>query len=236
MKDRVNGSQTPMAHFQDVTWLSSKVCDKGWEILFDNKFNVSHPCDVTTKKATAILDCVKVSWVWSCHSDWCASLIWWPKQKQILFEHYFEKLILPPSSSLAESCWVTSVCDSAGAVPACESRLWLHGESAMLQMTCLSIHVPLPCCVIYRGFVVCYHLIELVSPRCSSVSVFLRALMIYRLLSSLAPVSPFHTNGMCTWMRERKQRFWTFIALSFCLCLFHAHMHIHPSLKETQWT
>lgn len=55
-----------MAHFQGVTWLSSNMCDKGREILFENKSGLSHLCDVTTKKATAVLGYIKLSFVWSC--------------------------------------------------------------------------------------------------------------------------------------------------------------------------
>lgn len=55
-----------MAHFQGVTWLSSNMCDKDREILFENKSGLSHLCDVTMKKATAVLGYIKLSFVWSC--------------------------------------------------------------------------------------------------------------------------------------------------------------------------
>lgn len=76
MKDTVFMSKTPTAHFQHVTWLNSNVYDKGQEILFDDKSSVSHGCDVTTKKATTILDCIKLNLVLVLRlTDSCASLI-----------------------------------------------------------------------------------------------------------------------------------------------------------------
>lgn len=156
-----------------------------------------------------------VSWL----TDWCASLIWWPKQKQIVFEHHFEKLVVLPPPNLAESYWETSVCDSVKG----STCLWItfvaagRVRSSQVQVICLSIHVPLPSCINCRDVVVYDCLIELVLLHSSSFLVFLRRFlmvsMICRPLSSLTPISPFHTSGTCVRMRKRKQCFWAFISV-----------------------
>lgn len=76
------------------------------------------------------------------------------------------------------------------------------------QVTCLSIHVPLPRCINFRDIVLHDYLIDPVLLHSSSYLVFLRrflmVLMIYRLLPSLTCIFPFHTSGMCVRMRKRK--------------------------------
>lgn len=88
-------------------------------------------------------------------------------------------------------------------------------------MICLSIHVPLPCCISYRDIVVCDYLIDLFLLHSFSFLVLLRkflmVLMICRLLSSLTHISSFHASGTCVWMRKRKQCFWAFISVFLSL-------------------
>lgn len=96
-------------------------------------------------------------------------------------------------------------------------------RSTQVQVICLSIHVPLPCYINYRGILVYDYLKELVFLHSSSFLVFLRRFLlvsvIYRLLSSLTPISSFHTSWTWVWMRKRKQCFWAFTSVSLPLPL-----------------
>lgn len=101
-----------MAHFQGVTWLGSNMCDKSREILLKNKSSLSHLCDVTMKKATAVLGYMKLSLVWSCDLLIDVQVLSNDLNRNILFEHHCEKLVVLPPSNLAESYGETSVCAS----------------------------------------------------------------------------------------------------------------------------
>lgn len=115
----------------------------------------------------------------------------------------------------------------SGVVPA----LWItfvaaqRIRSTQAQVICLSIHVPLPCYINYRDFVVYYYLIELVLLHSSSFLVFLRRflmlLVIYRLLSFLTPIFPFHTSRMC--VDEKKEA---------ALLSIHLSLSLSPSLHS----
>lgn len=104
-------------------------------------------------------------------------------------------------------------------------------KSTQVQAICLSIDVILTCCINYRGFMVGYSLIKLISPYNSSISVFIRkfSMMIYRLLSSLSGIyPPIYTNGTWAWVRKREQHLWAFISL------LYTHTHPPPPPAPSQ--
>lgn len=123
---------------------------------------VSHGCDVTTKKATEILDCIKLNLVYDLPIDVQVSSDGPNRNRSCL--NTIEKISSP--SSLKPSIVLLI---QSGVVPAYESCLWLH-SSIHPSSGDLSIHAPLTCCINYRGFVLCYYLIELISPHNSAFS------------------------------------------------------------------
>ena len=120
-KTCVFGSKTQIAHFKDVTWLSSDAYDKGWAMFFDNESNMSQRYDVATRKAAAILLCIKWSLVWSC----CLLIGVWVSSDDLNRNRSCLNTILNDLFSFLpqtqQSYWETSVCDSVSDI----TCLWI---------------------------------------------------------------------------------------------------------------
>lgn len=130
-KTCVFGSKTQIAHCKDVTWLSSNVCDKGWEMSFDNKSNMSHWYDVATRKAAAILLCNRWSLIWSC----CLLTDIWVSSNDSNRNRSCLNTILNSLFSFLpqtqQSYWETSVCDSVS-----DSYLLMNHICSCMERPC----------------------------------------------------------------------------------------------------